>query len=289
MGYQPRIKSPKRAIHEYRKPLREKRKDRKRIHRRDGRPISEEKHTATQREISELTLKQLHTLGRQKFGSSPFCEHFNRWLANVEAVLGEFESHPNIKADEEFVKERAQTLAVIKLQLEKRRQKEASLDQEITNLSYYKSRLKQIDKEYSTIMAAFRNRKRQELKPLYATIDELKREQDRVIRVKRGFLRGIFGNDREHKEIAIGQELENKNRELEMILLALSAEKNKLREEFEQRRQPVLDQIKNFRKIMRSMETDGSLEERWFACEALIDVVNNFLQRKATQPSEGPN
>ena len=88
MGYQPRMKSPK----EYdsriqKKPLREKRKDRKRIHRHIGRPIMEEKHTATEREVSEVTLKRLHTLGIQKFGSSPFSEHFDRWLTNVTVVL----------------------------------------------------------------------------------------------------------------------------------------------------------------------------------------------------------
>ena len=104
MGYQPRIKSRRGEIHEYRKPLREKGKYRKRIHRRLGRPVQEEKHTATEREISEETLKRLHTLGSQKFGSSPFTEHFNRWLTNVAAVLGEFESHPNISVDDQFRK-----------------------------------------------------------------------------------------------------------------------------------------------------------------------------------------
>jgi hypothetical protein len=37
------------------------------------------------------------------------------------------------------------------------------------------------------------------------------------------------------------------------------------------------------------METDSSLEKRWFACEALIDAINSFLQRKAAQLSSGSN
>ncbi len=44
MGYQPRIKSPKGAIHVYKKTLREKRKDRKRVRRGTAKPIMEEKH-----------------------------------------------------------------------------------------------------------------------------------------------------------------------------------------------------------------------------------------------------
>src|SRR5512137_400707 len=110
MGYQPRKTSPKGAIHGYKKPLREKRKDRKRIRRGIGRSVLEKKHIVSEREISEVTLKRLHTLGIQKFGSSPFNQHFDRWLMNITTVLGEFESHPNIKVDDEFVKERSKIL-----------------------------------------------------------------------------------------------------------------------------------------------------------------------------------
>jgi hypothetical protein len=287
MGYQPRIRSPKHSINEYTKPFREKRKDRKRIRRRLGRPVLEEKHAATEREISELTLKRLHTLGNQRFGSFPFSEHFNRWLSNVSAVLSEFESHPNVTADEQFLKERAQTFEVIILQLEERRKKETSVNQEITNLSYYKSRLKQINTEYATIMAAFKNRKNREIKRLYSAINRLKNEQNNVIRLKTGLFRGISKNKKELKEIEIAQELSDKQRELELVMLNFSAEQRELRDEHERRREPVLEQIKFFQKKIGDLEEDGSLEERWFACEALIDAVNTFLQRKATPPSRG--
>ena len=283
MAYPSRIKSPKGAIHEYKKPFREKRKDKKRIHRRIGSPIREEKITATEREVSEGTIKQLHTLGSQKFGSSPFSIHFDRWLADVAVVLSEFESHPNLSVDDQYVKERAQTLVVIKLQLEERRKKEASLDQEITNLAYYKSSLKQIDTEYVTLMAELKRRKNREIKRMYTLVDQVKKEQDKVIRMKTGFFRGISRKDREQKEIETGQKLNDKQRELELVELDFNAEQKKLREEYETRREPVLEQLKKFRKISQNLETDGSLEERWFACETLIDIVITFLQRKAAQ------
>ncbi len=281
MGYQPRIKTPRDAIHEYKKPLRRKGKDGKRI---QGRSIQEEKHTLTEKEVSEGTLKRLHTLGSQKFGSSPFSEHFDRWLATVEAVLGEFESHPNINVDEQFVRERTETLANIKLQLEGRRRKEASLDQEIKNLAYYKSLLEQINQEYATQAAAIKARKNSEIKRLYSIINRLKKDQDRVIRIETGFFRGVSNKDREQKEIEIAQELNDKQTELELVILDLKAQQKLLREEYERKREPVLEQIKYFQKKRENLETDGSLEERWFACEALIDAVNTFLQRKAMQP-----
>lgn len=284
MGYQPRVKSPKGAIHEYKKPLREKSKDRKRVHRGIGRPIQEEKHTATEREVSEVTLKRLHTLGSQKFGSSPFSEHFDRWLMNVTAVLSEFESHLNMSVDDQFVRERSQTLSIIKLQLEDRRRKEASLDPEIKNLSDYRNRLKQINTEYATQIKAIKGRKNIEIKRLYSIIDRLKREQDKVIRMKTGFFRGISRKDREQKEIEIIQQLNDKQRELELIMIDFKVAQKELRDEYDRKREPEFEQIKYFQKMIENMETDGSLEERWFACEALIDAVNTFLQRKATQP-----
>jgi hypothetical protein len=144
MGYQPRSKSRRGSIHDYKKSLREKSKDKKHIHRSAGRQIGEEKHIVTEKEVSEVTLKRLHTLGSQKFGSSPFSEHFDRWLQNVTVVLDEFNSNPNIGVDDQFVKECSQTLSIIKHQLEAICRKEATLDQELNNLSDWKSRLKQI-------------------------------------------------------------------------------------------------------------------------------------------------
>ena len=281
MGYQPRIKKPKGAIHEYKKPLREKRKDRKRIRRGIGRPIQEEKHTATEREISEGTLKRLHTLGSQKFGSSPFSEHFDRWLTNVAAVLAEFESYPNMSIDDQFIRERSQALSVIKRQFENRRRREASLNQEVRNLSDSRSRLEQINTEYVTTATAIRGRKNSEIKRLNSAINRLKKEQERIIQMKTGFFHGISRKDREQREIAIADELSDKQRELELIMLDFNAQQKNLRSEYERKREPVHEQITIFQKRVEDLEEDGSLEERWFACEALIDAVNGFLQRKA--------
>ena len=289
MGFQPRIKSPKGAIYRYKKSLREKRKDRKRIRRGSAKPIMEETPFATEREVSELTLKQLHTLGSQKFGSSPFSEHFDRWLTNVTAVLEEFKSHPNIGTDDQFLKECTQTLSNIKKQLEVICRKETALDQELNSLSDWRSRLKQINKEYATLTGAIKVQRNREIKSLYCVINRLQRDQDEVIRMKTGFFRGISKKNREQKEIAVVKELTDKQTELELVMLDFSAKQKELRAEYDRKREPVLEEKKKFRRIIQTMDTDSSLEERWFTCEALIDAINSFLQRKAAQPSSGSN
>jgi hypothetical protein len=283
MGFQTRKKSAQAANREYTKPLREKRKEKARGGKRVSRLPSKEKHVASAKEVSEVTLRRLHTLGNQRFGTFPFSEHFDRWIATVTFVLCEFESNPNIGADEEYVKERSQILSKIGQQLEKLRRKEASVNEEYGTLADCKSRLEQIKTEYLTSIREVRGRKNLETRRLYGSIYRLKREQDEVGQVKTSFLRGIFARDKEQKETEIAQNLADRQRELELTMLEFKLAQGKLREEYERKREPVVEQTEHFQKTIDAIERDGSLEERWFACEALADVMNSFLQRKALQ------
>jgi len=67
---------------------------------------------------------------------------------------------------------------------------------------------------------------------------------------------------------------------LELTVLNSKAQQKTLREQFEQKREPIQKQIQILQKKVQEAEIDGSLEERWFACETLVDTLNGFLQRK---------
>jgi hypothetical protein len=245
-----------------------------------------ERNSLTEREISEFTLRRLHTLGSQKFGSSPYSQHFERWLSNIESVLVEFELNLNIGIDDQFVIECSEILSTIRQQLENRRRRESTIDQEIKYLSECRSQLQQMNADYVTAEKARRSQKNRTVKRLNNEISCLRKEQDDVIRIKTGFLRGISKKEREQKELEIIQEINAKQTELELLILNFSSGQKMFREELETKRRPVLEQIKRFRKMIRDLEIDGSLEERWFACEALIDSVNIFLQRKAAKSND---
>ena len=105
--------------------------------------------------------------------------------------------------------------------------------------------------------------------------------------MKTGFFHGISKKEKGTKRNEITQELNNRQTELELVMLDFNAKQKELQAEYDRKKEPVMEQIKKFRKIIQNLETDGSLEERWFACETLIDALNTFLQRKATQPSRG--
>jgi len=277
MANRPR-KNPGGKIRELRKSLHGKSKSQNNL-------AIGEKNSLTESEISEVTLRRLHTLGSQKFGSSPYSQHFERWLANIESVLAEFELRHNIGVDDHFVKECSEILTIIKQQLENRNRREATIDQEIKYLAECRSQLQQINADYITAEKTRRSQKNREVKRLNKEISHLKKEQDRVIQIKTGFFRGISKKERERREFEIIQELNAKQTELELFILNFNSEQKRFREDYDAKREPVLEQIKRFRKMVREVETDGSLEERWFACEGLIDSVNIFLQRKAVKPN----
>ena len=243
----------------------------------------EEKHVPTVKEVSDRTLRRIRNLGSQKFGSSPFSEHFDRWLVNLTDVLSEFESNPNISADDQFVKERTQILSIVKIELEERRRKEASLEEAIKSLSNSKNLLERINEEYATRTREIKGQKNSEIKRLNNNIGCLREELDYIIRMKTGLFRGISKKDREEKETETTQELNTGQRELELALLDFTEVQERLRDEYERKKQPVIEQIKDCQKKIENLETDGSREDRWFACEALIDAVNALLQRKKLQ------
>ena len=258
-------------------------KDRKGKSKSAGDSKREEKHVPTVKEVSDRTLSRIRNLGSQKFGSTPFSEHFDRWLVNLTDVLTEFESNPNINADDQFVKERTQILSIVKTELEERRRQEATLEEASKNLSNNKNLLNAIKKEYNNRISEVKGQKNHEIKRLYINIDSLRKELDDIVRLKTGLFRGISKKDREQKEIRTTQELNAVERELELAMLVFTEEKERLRDDYERKRQPVVEQMKDCQKKIENLENDGSREDRWFACEALIDAVNTLLQRKALQ------
>lgn len=284
MGYQPRAKTPKRSIHEYRKSLHE---IKKRFQKRQ-RQIVEEKHVVTEQEIVELTLRRLHNLGGQRFGSFPFSEHFDRWLSNVEAVLDEFRGHPTIGVDEEFLSECSEALAGIKRHFDDIARKESSVGQEMKILADSRSHLQQINAQYASAMSSIRGQKNAEIRRLYRDIDALKKEQDQVIKLKTGFFRRLSKKERERREIVVVDLLTEKQAQLELAVMDSKAEQKKCQDDYDTKKEPVAVEIKKYQKKLEDLESDASLEERWFACEALSDSVNSFFQRKAATPKSRP-
>jgi len=282
MAYSHPPTKPRRTNRQY-KPLREA-KEKKRIRRGHAQPAEEERKILSEQEIAQDTLKRLHILGNQKFGVFPYSEHFDRWIKSVEAVLAEFAANPNIGIDEEFTHETTLTLNSIKTTLDLIQRREITINQEVNNLAESKMKLQKLNDQYAVQASIIREQKSSEIRRLNREIALIKQQLDGVIKQKTGFLHLRSKKKREQEETSIVEELTNKQNELELAIMDLKQSQRALREEFDRKREPVTEEIKKYQRLIEDLEVDGSLEERWFACEALADAVNMFLQRKAGNP-----
>ena len=278
MGYQTR-KSSRASGRGYEKARHEKAKVKGRKHR-SSRSMLEENLVATAEEVVEKTLKRLHTLGTQKFASSPYSEHFSRWQTDLAYVLSEFESSPTISTDDQFVKERSQILLNVELKLEERRREETALEEAAKSLSDSKILLERIEEEYATKAREFEERKNGEIKRLNNKIDGLRGELDEVARMKAGLFRAISKKDKAQKEAETTQRLSTAQEELTLAMHGFTEEQERLQDEYERKKQPIIVRMRGYEKEIERIDIDGSVEDRQAACEALVNAVNALLQRK---------
>jgi hypothetical protein len=180
-------------------------------------------------------------------------------------------------------------LSNVELDLEERRHGEASREEAIKRLSDTRILLEQIEEEYTTRTKEIKRRKDSEIKRLSSKVDGFREELYYITRTKRGILRVISKKSRAQKEAEATQRLNSAQRELELAVQYFTAEQERLRDEYEKRKQPVTEQIRDHQKEIENQEIDGSLEDRRVACEALVNVVNALLQRSLRAPSAVKN
>jgi hypothetical protein len=244
----------------------------------------EESYAPTLEEVGGRTLNRLRSLGDQRFAVSPFNEYFSPWLKNLRDVLSEFESRPFVSADVQFVKDRSQILSNVESKLEEMRREEVSREESVKSLSDNKILLARIDTEFTTRMREIEKRKSSEIKRLSDNVAGLKEELDHVALMKTGIFRAVSRKARAQKEAEATQRLNFAQRELASTLQHFATEQEKLRDEYEREKQPVIEQIRDQQREAEKQEVDGSLEARRAACTALLNAVNGLVERKKSLP-----
>jgi len=288
MVYQPRTRAARNSGRRRDIPRREKAKAKAagKKHRSSRSYVSEEKHVPTSEEVVKSALNSLRIVGNQRFGLPPFYEHFDRWLANLGDVLSEFESSPAIGVDDEFVKQHSQILSNARLQLEERRREEVSRDEAIKSLSENRILLERIEEEHATRMKEIEGRKDSEIKGLTSNVEVLREELDRIARMKTGIFRAVSKKSRAQKEAEATRRLKTAEGDLRLAVRRFTDEQERLRDEYERRKQPVIEQIRDLQKRIKNQEFDHSLEDRRAACESLANAVNVLLERKNQEIAE---
>lgn len=94
-----------------------------------------------------------------------------------------------------------------------------------------------------------------------------------------GILGAISKRARAQQEAEAAKRLSAAETELASVVDSFTAEQERLRDEYERRKKPVIEQIQYHQKEIEKQEIDGSLETRRAACEAFVNAVNALLRR----------
>jgi hypothetical protein len=280
MGFKSQTGSRRSAGRRFQKSQHEKAKTKAQKHRAGGNYAQEEIPGPPLGEVVEKTLNKLRNLGSQKFAVSPFSQYFDDWLLNVREVLSEFESSPALEVDEEFVKERSQIFLDIEREFAETRLKETALEETAKNLPDANHLIVQIDAEYAAKSRENGLNRNSEVQRLTRNVHDLEEELDRVSRMKTSLFGSFSKKAKARKEAEVTQKLNSAKSDLELVVQNFTVEQEKLHDEYEKRKQAAIEQVQRIEKEIETLETDGSLEARRVACDALVNGVNALLQRK---------
>jgi len=260
MGYQSRAGSPRNSGRGRGISKHEKAKAGKHKHRPAAGYAPEENQVPTPEEATNRMLNTLHNLGNQRFALSPFSEHLDRWLANLNQAVSEFESSPETTVDDQYIKERSQILSNVEIDLAKRRQKETTAGEVIKILSDNRILLEQIEKDYANATKKIAERKDTEIKRLSSSIDSIKQELDRIAQMKTGIFRAVSKNAKAQKETEATQRLNAAQSELTSAIQHFTAEQEALKDKHERKKNPSPSRFKTPRKRSKAKRSTTHLK-----------------------------
>jgi len=277
MTYRPQTRSRENTARQQSKSEREKKiKEKKQ---RVASKYLEEQTEVSAKEASEKALASLSRMGNQIFALSPFSHYFDDWLVNLRQIVAEFESNPNIKVDEQFVKERTQIFLDVEGIFAEERVQESSLDGEAKELADNNHLLVETDKEYAEKTRQLSNKRNADVQRLSTDIRQLEDSVASQEQIKLPFYKFNARNQASETLLKSRQELKSKKNELEVTLSSFTADQEKLHDTYEKKKQEITEKIESLHKTLESLETDTSVEPRKIACNALIASVNALIQR----------
>jgi hypothetical protein len=254
-----------------------KRKEQK--SRSNSRQSLEETPELSTEELAEKTFGSLNKLGTQIFALSPFSQYYDDWLVSLRQVVAEFESDPAVAADEAFAKERLQTFTDVERALAELRLKEAQMEQTARTLSDTNHLLVDADAEYAHQTHELSAKRNGDIERLTKNTHGFEEELDRVRKMRTSFF-GFTKKAKTKKEAEANQKLTAAKAELEVAVQNFDVEQEKLHDEYEKKKQGLMEKIRELEKQIANIESDSSAEVRQATCNTLTSVVKASLQRK---------
>ncbi len=239
-------------------------------------------------EVSEKILGSLSRLGNQTFALSPFSHYFDDWLISLRQMVSEFESNPSTNVDEEFQKERMQIFADVESQFAQIRLKEAELEASANALAQNNHLLVETDADYATQTRELGKKRNGEIGPLTQKVHELEHELSSVEQVKASFLNPFAKRAKAQKQTEATQKLKAAKTELEIAMQNFKVEQDKLHDDYEKKKEMIMEKVRGLEKEIVNIESDASLQVRQSACAALAATMKGFLNRRSASSQAQP-
>jgi len=239
-------------------------------------------------EIAEPTFKTLSNLGTQIFALFPFSQYFDDWLMNVRRIVSEFESNPAVTVDEQFVKERSQIFVDVERELADKRLKEASMQESANALSDTNHFLAQLDADYASQTRTLSQKRNSEIERLTKNVHDLEEELIFTEKMKTSFFSPMSKRIKAQKIAEVTQKLSTAKAELEVALQNFQVEQEKLHDDYMNKKMATVGKVQDLEREIANIETDTSRDDRQNACNALINSITAFIQRKQASPSQQP-
>ncbi len=269
----------------FQKSQHEKAKARVHKHREKG-TYAEEEESPSAGMAAEKTLNNLKHLGEQKFAVSPFRQYFDDWLLNVKQTLSEFESNPETAIDDEFAKQREQTLAKVEAELADLKQEEEALEPCVKELADTNHALVELDANYAAKTRETGTRRNNEIQNLTKKVQELEAKLEQAKAIKTSFIGGVSKKAKLQKVEETTSELEAKKTELKKTVETFGIEQDKLHDIYEKKKHFTMDKVQRLEKEIEKLETDRSQSARQRASDALVAAVKALLKKQPKPPSE---
>ena len=277
MTYRPQTRSRENAVRQQSKAEREK-KIKEKKQRAAGKYLEQTAAVSAKGSL-EKTVSSLDRMGNQIFALSPFSHYFDDWLVNLRQVISEFESNPDIKVDEQFVKERTQIFLDVEGALAEKRVQESSLDGEAKELADNNHMLVETDKEYAEKTRQLSNKRNADVQRLSTDIRQLEDSAASQEQIKLPFYKFNARKQAAETLAKTREELKSKKNELEVTLSSFTADQEKLHDTYELKKQQITERIESLHKMLERLETDTSVEPRQATCKALTNALNGLVQR----------
>jgi hypothetical protein len=239
-----------------------------------------------QNDVIEKTLANIEQFGNQTFDRSPFGQHYNEWLNNLQKTVTEFETTSNVKTGKIFTKKREQAFLDIQTTAAEQRTKDSALSKTKKDQQKASQDLKELDENHSKKKHELHNKHNTNTQKLIPQIKTLENDIATQEKTKFGFFQFSAKKTAAEKLEKTKQELKTAKDQLEPITQNFEAEQEELQDKYTAKKQELATKSEALNKEIEQLEVDTYIKTRKTICKNLNNAINELVSRQTAKTNK---